>query len=305
MEFNQIKNLIGQYFEGETSVEQEQLLRTYFSGEEIHDELTLYTPVFRFQTTNSKQTLSSAFDSNLKSAIIDDLIASFFEGESNLEDEKVLKEYFLGQIEEKHKEFIPYFTYTTQEAIPKLSADFSSNFQSKLMNSLIEDYFEGETSLEDEKMLHQYFQGEVSSQHLKYKDLFGLFLEERKPRLSTDFNHKLEEKLSDGKVIEMKPAEEKGKVRRMTPTLWRAAAMIALAVGALWMLDFPKTGTDIPVASASTIDWSQYEPKNPQEALEKTKAALALVSRKMKEGEEQTLKGFRKMKSANQAIGIN
>ncbi len=305
MEFNQIKNLIEQYFEGDTSVEQEQLLRTYFSGEEIHDELTLYTPIFRFQTTDSKQTLSSEFNSNLKSAIIDDLMASFFEGESSLEDEKVLKEYFAGNIEEKHKEFVPYFTYTTQEAIPKLSADFNTDFQSKLMDSLIEDYFEGETSLEDEKMLHQYFQGEVSSQHLKYKDLFGLFVEERKPQLSTDFNQNLEEKLSGGKVIEMKPAEEKGKIRRITPTLWRAAAMIALAVGALWMLDLPKSGTDMPVASASTIDWTQYEPKNAEEALEKTKAALALVSRKMKEGEEQTLKGFRKMKSANQAIGIN
>ena len=305
MEFNQIKNLIEQYFEGDTSVDQEQLLRTYFSGEEIHDELTLYTPIFRFQTTNSKQTLSSEFNSNLKSAIIDDLMASFFEGESSLEDEKVLNEYFSGNIEEKHKEFFPYFNYTTQEAIPKLSADFNIDFQSKLMDSLIEDYFEGETSLEDEKMLHQYFQGEVSSQHLKYKDLFGLFVEERKPQLSSKFNQNLEEKLSGGKVIEMKPVEEQGKVRRLNPTLWRAAAMIALAVGALWMLDLPQIGTDIPVASTSTIDWTQYEPKNPEEALEKTKAALALVSRKMKEGEEQTLKGFRKMKSANQAIGIN
>ena len=306
MEFSQIKNLVEQYFDGETSVEQEQKLRMYFSGEEIHQELTLYTPIFRFQTQSSQLKLSSDFQSKLNHTIIDDLIASFFEGETNLEDEKILKNYFSDNaIQEKHKEFAPYFNYTQQEAIPALSTDFSTNFQHKLIDSLLESYFEGTSTLEEEQMLKDYFNGNIEKRHLEYQSLFSLFAHEKEAQLSSDFSDKLNEKLTEGKVVEMKPAESEGKVRRMIPSYWRAAAMIALAIGGLWMLDLPQNNGESPVMAAGQINWSKYEPKNPEEALAQTKAALALFSRKMQEGEEQTLKGFKKIKSANQAIGIN
>lgn len=310
MEFNLVKNLVEKYFEGESSIQEEQQLRTYFAGSDVHKELTVYTPIFNTFKADSEAKLSENFNTNLQSIIIDDVMVSFFEGETSVEDEQILKAYFnSNEIAEKHKSYIPYFTYTTQEAIPKLSSEFESNFQFKLVDSLMEDYFEGNTSLEDEKTLKNYFFGnKIAERHESYKSLFEFYDSESQLVLNSDFNKKLEARLNEPKVIPInRKKKEEAKVRRMTPAVWRAAAMIALAIGGFWLLDLPNSnpGGTMPVAAASTIDWSKYEPKDAKTALAETKAALALVSRKMKEGEEQTLKGFRKIKAANKAVGIN
>lgn len=310
MEFNQIKGLVEKYFEGESSIQEEEQLRLYFAGSDIHKELTIYTSIFNTFKADAAVKLSGNFNTNLQSIIIDDVMGSFFEGETSVEDEQILKGYFNGkEIAEKHKNYKPYFTYTTQEAIPKLSSNFESNFQFKLVDSLLEDYFEGNTSLEDEKTLNEYFLGnKIAEHHKSYKSLFEFYDFESQLVLNSDFNKKLEARLNEPKVIPInRNKKEETKVRRMTPAIWRAAAMIALAIGGFWLLDLPNSNSvkTTPLAAASTIDWSKYEPKDPETALAETKAALALVSRKMKEGEEQTLKGFRKIKAANKAVGIN
>jgi len=48
MEYQQIKKLIDRYFQGETSVEEEQTLRRYFASGKIDERLQEYTPLFRF-----------------------------------------------------------------------------------------------------------------------------------------------------------------------------------------------------------------------------------------------------------------
>jgi len=42
------------------------------------------------------------------------------------------------------------------------------------VKELLENYFEGQTSLEEENMLHDYFaSGEIDAELLPYKELFG------------------------------------------------------------------------------------------------------------------------------------
>lgn len=49
METEKIEHLLKKYFEGETTLEEEQQLRSFFSGEEIPDHLKSYADLFRYQ----------------------------------------------------------------------------------------------------------------------------------------------------------------------------------------------------------------------------------------------------------------
>lgn len=48
------------------------------------------------------------------------------------------------------------------------------------MDELIEKYFEGETSLQEEKLIREYFErGDIQEKHRAYAPMFGFFAEER------------------------------------------------------------------------------------------------------------------------------
>lgn len=56
MELTNIKELVTKYFDGNTSVEEEKALQTYFAQDEIASELKAYKPLFTYYETASKQT---------------------------------------------------------------------------------------------------------------------------------------------------------------------------------------------------------------------------------------------------------
>lgn len=47
MELNKIEALLEAYFEGNTTLEEENVLRIYFSGEDIAPHLEIYIPIFK------------------------------------------------------------------------------------------------------------------------------------------------------------------------------------------------------------------------------------------------------------------
>ena len=57
-----IKYLIEQYFEGETSLQEEQQLRTYFQQGEVAEELKEYQPLFQYFATAKQEELPSGFE---------------------------------------------------------------------------------------------------------------------------------------------------------------------------------------------------------------------------------------------------
>ncbi|MDR3061893.1 MAG: hypothetical protein LBU57_07250 [Dysgonamonadaceae bacterium] len=52
-----IKQLLDQYFEGQTSLQEEQILRNYFQQEDVDESLTEYKPMFDF--FNEERVLNS------------------------------------------------------------------------------------------------------------------------------------------------------------------------------------------------------------------------------------------------------
>lgn len=166
------------------------------------------------------------------------------------------------------------------------------NMESKIIESLLEKYFEGQSTVEEENRLKQYFTGgEVAPQLKVYQPLFEFFESEKTVGLGEDFEQKLLEKIQ--------PVKKEAIIRKMNFTWLRAAAIIVFVVAGLWMLrQWQPETTEQTVG----IDWSKYEPEDPEKAYDQMMKALALVSEKMTEGEDEARKGLSKINEANEQI---
>lgn len=156
----------------------------------------------------------------------------------------------------------------------------------KNINHLLEKYWEGETSLQEEESIKQYFNnGKVAPELEQYKSLFQYFKEEQDVMISDDFEKRLLEQIeNEQKVV---PA----KVRKLSwMTSVRAIAAVGIILMAAVFVFQNMEGEEKDV-------WAQYEVEDEQEAIEATKAALALLSGKMKKGSKKATKGFSEMKS--------
>ncbi|MCF8246577.1 MAG: hypothetical protein K9J37_17130 [Saprospiraceae bacterium] len=143
------------------------------------------------------------------------------------------------------------------------------------MKALIEKYFEGETSLEEEARLRDYFNsGEGVAEDLReFQPLFQHFSTERDRGLSDDFDEALFQKmdLPDTKVVRMNTRPRH---------LLRIAAVGAVLVGAMFFLQ----KNNSTHAQQASIDWSKYEIKDEKIAYEETVKALKLLSNKLNKG---------------------
>lgn len=96
----------------------------------------------------------------------------------------------------------------------------------KYINQLLERYWNGETSLEEEKILRTFFsQDDVPADLLKYKELFVYeYLQEKEEMLSEDFDSRL---LSTIAKMEQPKARVITLTNRLKP-LFKAAAIVAI-----------------------------------------------------------------------------
>ncbi|WP_426295470.1 HEAT repeat domain-containing protein [Dyadobacter endophyticus] len=98
------------------------------------------------------------------------------------------------------------------------------------IEKLLEKYYDGETSLEEERALKQFFQGGQVPEHLQsHAAQFGYFANARKEQPSLSFNHEL--------ALMLDPPRQ-GPVRRLGIWLLRIAAGLALLIigfGAGWL----------------------------------------------------------------------
>ena len=65
MDYKYIEQLIDCYFEGETTLEEEQILRKFFAQEELPEHLRQWQPLFREQYTLSEAHLDASFDERI------------------------------------------------------------------------------------------------------------------------------------------------------------------------------------------------------------------------------------------------
>lgn len=143
------------------------------------------------------------------------------------------------------------------------------------MNLLIEKYFEGTTTLEEERRLKNYFEGAaVDSRLVEYRPLFQYLSLQQDIQLDEQF---------DTKIINLIQTESKQKPGLRTLNTWvlRVAAAVVLALGVWW---FMPGETENPSQEISSIDWSQHEPETAEEALMILRTALSKTSKKLNEG---------------------
>ena len=130
----------------------------------------------------------------------------------------------------------------------------------KNIELLLEKYFEGETSIAEEKVLKQYFTSETVAPHLEqYRSLFGYFKSEK------------EEKLEQPIMLTS---------QKTTLYRWLVAASIALLLGGgFWF-----TQQEAPQNAVAQSELGTYD--SPEEAFEETQKALAMVSGHLNTGIE-------------------
>lgn len=152
------------------------------------------------------------------------------------------------------------------------------------MKALIEKYFEGETTLEEEALLRNYFNsGQVDEALKEYQPMFQFFASERETTVSEGFEEALLQKLE--------PQANMVKMSTWPRQLLRIAAVGAVLVAALIFLQKPNNGQSQQVA----VDWSKYEITDEQVAYQETVKALRLLSSKLKKGSKKTADEVEKM----------
>ncbi len=166
----------------------------------------------------------------------------------------------------------------------------------QVTRQLLDKYFEGETSLQEERQLRQAFQQEGLPEDLQpFQPLFRYLQHEQQDAgLSEGFEERL--------LQQLEPEPPSATVRRMQPYRWvlRIAAAVLLALGVYGVCQL--TAEEKPAVAG--IDWSKYEVQEPEEAFRLTQAALLKASSELNQGTSVAAKEFdSKLKRVGEYLG--
>ncbi|TDW47357.1 hypothetical protein EV144_105380 [Flavobacterium sp. 270] len=129
------------------------------------------------------------------------------------------------------------------------------------IENILEKYFQGETTIAEEKELREYFSSSDVAQHLEqYKPMFGYF----------------------SQVKEQKSTQEIPLQTKKRNVAWlsiAASVVVLLGIGTYMYVSEEKTATVVAQSELGTYD-------NPEEALAATQKALALLSNNVNVGIE-------------------
>lgn len=128
--------------------------------------------------------------------------------------------------------------------------------ESNNIRQLLEKYFDGETSIEDERILKNYFSSDtVASEFIAYKDLFGFYATEKKHTSTRRFSIKKE-----------------ANIRQVLSVA--ASMVVVVGIGFMLLKTQPETNTDL-----GSFD-------DPEIAFIETQKALALIGQNLNKGKE-------------------
>lgn len=167
------------------------------------------------------------------------------------------------------------------------------------INDLIEKYFAGETSLEEEQILRGYFNGSnIDPRLLSYAPLFQFFEKEK----TVVFPDAKMPKFQETKTVDIQKQPFSYNILR-GGNFWRIAATVAfLVVGSVAIFKtFEPKNTAVAQKHKAKIIILDGE-GDEKEALAQVNQALALVSKKMKKGTDETTDGLLKLKQATTVL---
>lgn len=161
------------------------------------------------------------------------------------------------------------------------------------IQSLLEKYWEGETSLSEESQLFDYFNGGQVAETLKvYQPMFQYFKAEKSARIeSEDFESRLLAELEASTVVPMR-----NRRRGIIRTLGRVAAVALLVLTAyIGYQQFSSTSSSVSEEYVATAE--------ERRAYETTKLALLYVSAKLNKGTKIATDNFKKVEEkAKEAV---
>ena len=113
-----IDSLLEKYWNAETSLDEEAQLKEYFSGDTIAAEHIQFKDLFTFYHVSKSQTtdieLKPDFNANDE---IEDLLEKYWNTESSLDEERILRTYFAGnEVAAKHEDFRGLFSMISSAA---------------------------------------------------------------------------------------------------------------------------------------------------------------------------------------------
>lgn len=196
---------------------------------------------------------------------IDHVLDKYWAGESSIEDENILKEYFSkDDIQENHQPFKELFVFFNEQAkIEYINDDRGVDY-----SGLLEKYFDGETSDREELILRDYFRSKmIRDEHKLYTELFEYFDAQRNVTYTVVGNE----------TNDFKPKVKYLHLRRIIYTV--AAASVLLFGAVTVMKEFNPDPIKNQAAMVNEIE-------DPEEALRVTKEALALVSKKFRASQQ-------------------
>ncbi|MGK0365439.1 MAG: hypothetical protein ACI85O_002505 [Saprospiraceae bacterium] len=227
---------------------------------------------------------------------IQNLLDKYFDEQSSSQEETELRTYFAGDVAPEFEMYKPIFEFVLEEQKIVLGAGFEVNLFGNIITDLTEQYFAGETSLEDEQTLREYYIGETIVPELqKYQSWFAFLEGEKAETTSASFEDKVLTEIK-GKSSQMRV------VSRRNTWLRAVAAGVALLIGA-WMF-FPEAG-DIdgtqPMAVTDQIDWSKYEVTE-ESAPEEVEEAMRLLAKVFNKGRRKASKDLNKVGQATRIL---
>ncbi len=170
------------------------------------------------------------------------------------------------------------------------------DYNNNIIKSLLDKYWEGETSLSEETTLFEYFNGEKVAKELKtFQPMFQYFKAEKVAKIENEnFERDLLAELSATTIVPIR-SRRKGIIR----TLTRVAAVILVVMSVYLAYQQFAPTTDAPKGDYLTLDDLTDEER---QAYETTKMALYFVSSKLNKGTKIATDNFIKVqKKAQQA----
>ncbi len=156
---------------------------------------------------------------------------------------------------------------------------------------LLDKYFEGESSLQDEALLNEYFNGnDVDADLKQFQPLFRFFKVEKEILLS---------ETATNKVLDIKKGEKKHSILRggkVVGLWWRAAAAVMILGFSTFLINRQFNQTVKKCVADNCRVKVFDESDDPEKALAEVQAALKLVSKKMKKGTDETNHSMKKVR---------
>lgn len=225
------------------------------------------------------------------------LIDKYFEEQTSLAEEQVIKDYFAkGEVAEEFQMYASIFQHLNETEIPAMSADFDSRLLMHTnISDLLDKYFEDKTSLEEEQTLRDYFTGgDVAQEFKAFQPMFEHFSTAKIPAMSADFDARLAEALA--------AAKPEAKVVSFRKRFMRVAAAAAIILGAFTVFQMTQIEE---LKTDNTLILAQGEIDDPELAYEQTQKALEFLAKKLSKNSKKAAVGVKHVGKASKIIQKN